>query len=29
LVFGQDALALKEGRLALGVAGKRVKLITS
>ena len=29
LVFGDDALALKEGRLALGVAGKRVKLIKS
>jgi ribonuclease D len=27
LVFGEDAVALKEGRLALGVAGKRVKLI--
>ena len=26
-VFGEDALALKEGRLALGVAGKRVRLI--
>jgi ribonuclease D len=29
LVFGEDAVALKEGRLALGVAGKRVKLIKS
>ncbi len=28
-VFGADALALKEGRLALGVAGKRVRLIAS
>ncbi len=27
-VFGEDALALKTGRLALGVAGKRIKLIT-
>jgi ribonuclease D len=26
-VFGDDALALKQGRIALGVAGKRVKLI--
>ena len=26
-VFGEDALALKAGRVALGVAGKRVKLI--
>jgi len=26
-VFGKDALALKEGRVALGVAGRRVKLI--
>jgi ribonuclease D len=26
-VFGEDALALKEGRVALGVAGRRVKLI--
>ena len=26
-VFGEDALALKQGRVALGVAGKRVKLI--
>ena len=26
-VFGEDALALKTGRLALGVAGKRIKLI--
>ena len=28
-VFGEDALALKQGRIALGVAGKRVKLIRS
>ena len=28
-VFGEDALALKRGQLALGVAGKRVKLIAS
>ena len=27
VVFGEDALALKEGRLALGVDGRRVKLI--
>jgi ribonuclease D len=27
LVFGDDALALKAGRLALGVAGKRIRLI--
>ena len=26
-VFGEDALALKQGRIALGVAGRRVKLI--
>jgi ribonuclease D len=26
-VFGEAALALKTGRLALGVDGKRVKLI--
>ena len=26
-VFGEDALALKTGRVALGVAGKRIKLI--
>jgi len=26
-VYGDDALALKQGRIALGVAGKRVKLI--
>jgi ribonuclease D len=26
-VFGQDALALKQGRVALGVSGRRVKLI--
>jgi hypothetical protein len=26
-VFGDAALALKEGRVALGVDGKRVKLI--
>jgi ribonuclease D len=26
-VFGQDALALKHGKLSLGVDGKRVKLI--
>jgi ribonuclease D len=26
-VFGEDALALKEGRIALGVAGRRVRLI--
>ena len=29
VVFGEDALALKEGRLALGVDGRRVKLIAS
>ena len=28
-LFGQDALALKGGKIALGVAGKRVKLIRS
>ena len=28
-VFGDDALALKTGRVALGVAGKRIKLIPS
>jgi len=28
-VFGEDALALKAGRIALGVEGKRVKLIRS
>lgn len=27
LVFGEDALALKDSRLSLGVAGKRVRLI--
>jgi ribonuclease D len=26
-VFGEDALALKQGRVALGVAGRRIKLI--
>ena len=26
-LFGADALALKEGRIALGVDGKKVKLI--
>jgi hypothetical protein len=26
-VFGNDALLLKQGRVALGVDGKRVKLI--
>ena len=26
-VFGEDALALKQGRVALGVEGRRVKLI--
>jgi ribonuclease D len=26
-VFGEDALALKEGRIALGVSGRRVRLI--
>ena len=28
-LFGNDALALKEGRLAMGVSGRRVKLIRS
>ncbi len=28
-VFGEDALALKEGRVALGVAGKRIRLIAA
>jgi len=28
-VFGKDALALKEGRIALGVAGRRVKLLAA
>ncbi len=28
-VFGEDALALKAGRLALGVSGRRIKLIRS
>ena len=28
-VFGEDALALRDGRIALGVEGKRVKLIRS
>lgn len=28
-VFGEDALALKAGRVALGVAGKRIKLLRS
>jgi ribonuclease D len=28
-VFGEDALALKQGRIALGVNGKRIKLIRS
>jgi ribonuclease D len=28
-VFGQDALALKQGRIALGVNGRRIKLIRS
>jgi len=27
-VFGEDALALKEGRIALSVEGKRIKLLT-
>ena len=27
VVFGNDAIALKQGRIALGVAGRRVKLI--
>jgi ribonuclease D len=29
VVFGEDAVALKEGRVALGVAGKRVRLISA
>jgi ribonuclease D len=29
IVFGEDALALKQGRIALGVNGKRIKLIRS
>jgi ribonuclease D len=28
-VFGEDALALKQGRIALGVSGRRVRLIPS
>jgi ribonuclease D len=28
VVFGEDALALKQGRMALGVAGRKVKLIS-
>jgi ribonuclease D len=28
-VFGEDALALKQGRIALGVDGRRIKLIRS
>ena len=28
-VFGEDALALKQGRVALGVAGRRVRLIAA
>ncbi|MBV8578577.1 MAG: ribonuclease D, partial [Acetobacteraceae bacterium] len=28
-VFGADALALKSGRVALGVEGRRIKLITT
>jgi len=28
-VFGEDALALKQGRIALGVHGRRIKLIRS
>jgi ribonuclease D len=28
-VFGEDALALKAGRIALGVQGRRIKLIRS
>jgi ribonuclease D len=28
-VFGEDALALKQGRVALGVAGRRIRLIPS
>jgi len=27
VVFGADAMALKAGRIALGVEGKRVKLL--
>jgi ribonuclease D len=26
-VFGEDAIALRDGRLALGVVGKRIRLI--
>ena len=26
-VFGEDALALKQGRIAIGVAGRRIRLI--
>jgi hypothetical protein len=26
-VFGEDALALKQGRVAIGVEGRRIKLI--
>ncbi len=29
MIFGRDALELRQGRLALGVAGKKVKLIRS
>jgi ribonuclease D len=29
LVFGEDALALKAGRIAIGVSGRRIKLIRS
>ena len=28
-VFGEDALALKQGRVALAVAGRKVKLISA
>ncbi|MBN9560093.1 MAG: ribonuclease D [Alphaproteobacteria bacterium] len=28
-VFGKDALALKQGRIALGVAGRRIKLLAA
>jgi ribonuclease D len=28
-VFGEDALALKHGRVALGVAGRKVRLIAA
>jgi hypothetical protein len=28
-VFGEDALALKQGRIALGVTGRRVRLIAA